>query len=419
MKINKMVFLKFFSIMFFATLIISLTPTSPFSMVNAADTSKGVPETARHIQTAAQLAAIGGVQSAGEYYVLDNDINLVDEWVPIDDFRGTFDGQNHKITNLYVLQSSNRATAGLFGSTTTVALVKNVIVSINSNGVTASSSFSSCAGGLIGDSGGAVSNCYATGTVSSSSSYQSYAGGLIGFSGGGAVSNCYATGTVSSSSPSYAHAYAGGLIGFSGGGAVSNCYATGTVSSSSCAGGLIGDSSGGAVSNCYATGTVSSSSCAGGLIGSGWKIVENCYATGDVTATSVAGAVYAGGLFGSESGERMTRCYRLSDQTIIGTKVITLGEPLSSKEMQDKNSFVAWDFDTVWAINSKTNQGYPYLRGLSANDSNSSGGPSSTGGSSSSDESSLFGSPLVLAGIATIAIVAVVAVVVFVKKIHK
>ena len=69
-----------------------------------------------HISTAAQLAAIGGASSAGKYYVLDNDINLTAEWVPIDFFHGTFDGRGYSINNLYVLESSKRQYAGLFGN---------------------------------------------------------------------------------------------------------------------------------------------------------------------------------------------------------------------------------------------------------------------------------------------------------------
>ena len=77
--------------------------------------SGSVPPDAIRITTAAQLAAIGGPQSAGRYYYLGNNIYLTSEWVPIDDFRGTFDGQGFTINNLFVLASSQRQYAGLFG----------------------------------------------------------------------------------------------------------------------------------------------------------------------------------------------------------------------------------------------------------------------------------------------------------------
>ena len=48
-----------------------------------------------YISTPEELAAIGGWQSAGKYYALSNDIDLVDEWAPIDNFQGTFDGQGY------------------------------------------------------------------------------------------------------------------------------------------------------------------------------------------------------------------------------------------------------------------------------------------------------------------------------------
>jgi len=41
-----------------------------------------------------------------------------------------------------------------------------------------------------------------------------------------------------------------------------------------------------------------------------------------------------------------------------------VGVPLTSEEMQNKQSFVDWDFDEIWAISSKINERYPYLRSL-------------------------------------------------------
>jgi hypothetical protein len=464
--------LKFFVIILSVSLFVSLAPLT--DSVYGADNQAGVPATARHIKTAADLAAIGGVQSKGEYYVLDNDITLTAEWIPIEDFRGTFDGQGHNIRNLYVLESSNRQYAGLFGGIYAAgSIIKNVGITISPNGVTASAagyefygtnaggligythgtsydaltvtnchvtgsvtaagSFA-CAGGLIGQGhrGLTVTNCYAKVDVTAASSGSAYAGGLIGYEGGYAIKNCYAAGDVAAASAFYS--CAGGLIGYSTSGTITNCYAAGdaaatdtaaadgSLSANFCsAGGLIGSflDRGGIVKNCYAAGDVAAASsvapvCAGGLIGRGGQIAECCYAIGDVTAAGSL-SVYAGGLFGRFEGERVTRCYRLSGQKIVGDTLNELGEVLTSKEMQNQQSFVTWDFEAVWAINSKVNSGYPILRGLAANNSNSSGGSSSNG--SSSDGSSFLSNPLVLAGIVLIAASAVsVAGYVFYKK---
>ncbi|MDR0372697.1 MAG: hypothetical protein LBI79_03945 [Nitrososphaerota archaeon] len=479
MKINGNIVSKFLVIVLSVGLLVSSA-----ALMGAAQGQDSVPDTARHIKTAAELAAIGGVQSAREYYVLDNDINLVDEWVPIEDFMGTFDGQGYSVNNLYVLESSNRQYAGLFGQVDSYATVaiKNVGVNINSKGVTAVGSgpeysyISACAGGLLGKGIAVVSNCYATGDVAAISDYTAYAGGLIGWSVSSLgisrnIQNCYAAGDVTASGST---AYAGGLIGYSSS-AVTYCYAVGDVASSGSyaayAGGLIGnvhrntnypvtycyasgdvtassDSADGSVSaggligdyigtaaNCYALGDAAVSSFGsgyvGGLVGNG-VAATNCYATGDVTASSLGSkTVYAGCLFGTENLAYITRCYYLSSQKVVGDTTNSLGEPLTSAEMKTQQSFVTWDFDTVWAINAKVNNGYPTLRGLAVNNPSSSGGSSSGGSSggtsgggssggssegSSPDGSSLFDNPLVLAGIALIAIAAVAAVVVVIKK---
>ena len=183
-----------------------------------------------HIKTAEELAAIGGELSAGRYYVLDNDINLVDEWVPIDGFAGTFDGQGHSINNLFILGSSS--CAGLFSYINKEynnITIKNVGVNIGKQGITALQqgdyfagvpiSEITFAGGLVGANyGGIISNCYATGNVTAIC-YRSYAGGLVGYDYGGSITNCYATGNVDALSN------AGGLIGDQGYDTIiTNCY---------------------------------------------------------------------------------------------------------------------------------------------------------------------------------------------------
>jgi hypothetical protein len=411
-KINGNIVPKFLVIVLSVSMLVSLSP-----LMGAAYGADSVPDTARHIKTAAELAAIGGVQSKGEYYVLDNNINLAAEWVPIDDFRGTFDGQGYSVNNLYVLESSKREYAGLFGCIYVVdVVIKNVGVNIGPSGVTASGSGDVCAGGLIGYARGGIqdnliiTNCYATGNVIAVGGFPC-AGGLIGWGCRGlTATNCYATGDVTATAPT-GSACAGGLAGYEGGYSFKNCYATGDVvatsayvsyaggligrgvvmvescyttggvtavgSSYTYAGGILGYEGGSVVKNCYTTGDITATSSgqigyAGGLIGEGGHTIENCYTTGDITATGSRDSL-AGGLFGyfpSMSDSRVTRCYRLSSQTITGNTIENLGETLTSAEMKNQPSFVTWNFDTIWAINSKTNNGYPYLRNLSTTNSN-------------------------------------------------
>jgi len=378
-----------------------------------------------YISTPEELAAIGGEDSTGNYYALSNDINLVDEWIPIENFHCTFDGRGYSINNLFILESSNQEYAGLFGET--YATIKNVAVNIGEQGVTGSLqgfSGSSYAGGLAGYCGSnAIVNCYVTGNVSATSVYGgALAGGLVGYFIGGTISNCYAVGNVSASS-TYNLSYAGGLIGY-GSGTITSCYTTGNVSiaysgGGSYVGGLIG-SGGGTITSCYTTGNISNTATstnnwnhAGGLIGKYLStygrtiIITNCYVTGNVSVLSDSGS-YAGGLLGGGSdfvsitncyatgdvssfslyslsyvgrlinglmewnpvtGEydiiknvSIENCYRLSTQTIIGGIKNDSGEPLDDNQMKDKDNFNNWDFDNVWGYMRGVNNGYPILR---------------------------------------------------------
>ena len=121
---------------------VSLNVTAADAMVLQANNSfiapidSAVPADAIHIKTAAELEAIGGAQSIGRYYVLDNDINLVAEWVSIYGFAGTFDGQGYSVNNLFILASSNQENAGLFGIIDkNNVTIKNVGVNIGEQGV--------------------------------------------------------------------------------------------------------------------------------------------------------------------------------------------------------------------------------------------------------------------------------------------
>jgi len=122
-----------FAVVLSASLFTSLTPfMNPTYNVVGNVNHNGVRKDVIHIKTATQLAAIGGIDSEGKYYVLDNDINLSNGWVSIHDFRGTFDGQGHSINNLHVIEGSNGYIAGLFGVIANrVVTIKNVRVNIS------------------------------------------------------------------------------------------------------------------------------------------------------------------------------------------------------------------------------------------------------------------------------------------------
>lgn len=122
-------------------------------------------------------------------------------WMPIgsdaNPFTGTFDGQGHTISGLYVNGSDYSSYyAGLFGCLENGGTVENVGVT---KSYIQSADYASYAGGIVGlMNGGTIRNCYCTGIVRC----QGYGGGgIAGMSYGYdniTIENCYFAGSISS-----------------------------------------------------------------------------------------------------------------------------------------------------------------------------------------------------------------------------
>ena len=201
-----------------------------------------------------------------KHYILMNDITLnnpvspkTSNWTPIgaplsgNEFTGVFDGNCKTITGLIINETLSANGQGMFGCITgdgaSTGVVKNL--------------------GLINVS------------IIISGFPSSYIGGLSGYNlTGGTVSNCYVTGTVSGNS------IVGGLVG-NNSGTVSNCYTACEVSSQTENAGGIAGSNSGEVENCYATGNISGSANVAGVAGINQGIVKNCAAINpSITRTS-------------------------------------------------------------------------------------------------------------------------------------
>lgn len=249
------------------------------------------------------------------YYELANDIVLTAPyWTPIGGnksgrkFNGYFDGAGHTISGINITQD-NFAYNGLFGEVTGTITNLGVSGTIKIN----NSNVGLLAGQLYN---GTITNCYSTGSV------EGYVnvGGLIG------MTYSYST-TVPTT--------------------VENCYSKAKVSgleagTSNYLGGLIGknDFSSGGYSN---------------RVGS---VIKNSYSIGYIDSKTSNSNL--GGFLGYNNNGEVTACYY--DQTMSGMSDTGKGIPLSSEEMKTQGTFVIWDFDTIWAINSNVNSGYPYLQ---------------------------------------------------------
>ena len=243
---------------------------------------------------------------------LADNITLTEDWTPIPDYAGTFDGNNKTITGLTINQSTTD-NVGLFTSIAESGTVKNlklddVDITANSNvgaiagqnrgtiencsvsGSVTGSSNNSCVGGIAGwHSGGTITDCHSSATVKGIA----FIGGIAGQSNA-SITACYSTGSVTATINSYNYSYAGGVVGMNNNGAIlTACYATGNVEGEGISvGGVVGDNEYCTVTACYhATGSViGASGSVGGVAGRnfevgplGSSILNACYWNGTVT----------------------------------------------------------------------------------------------------------------------------------------
>ncbi|MFR6023849.1 MAG: GLUG motif-containing protein [Oscillospiraceae bacterium] len=380
------------------------------------------------IDTPEKLAEIGVDK---EYpldgnYILTADINLggdTNPWNPIGTFTGTFDGNGHTISELYI--NSNSEYAGLFGYVGADGTVKNLTVEgvvnrdatqledaytggiVGYNGgtvegctnkcdVTVSANDYACTGGITGINYGTVSYCNNSGCVSGQTTVSDMpsvnTGGVVGYNAAGDISNCYNTGAVTGSgggSYYFLIVNTGGIVGQNYDGTVSYCYNTGVVTGSGggsdhslivSTGGVVGQNYDGTVSDCYNTGAVTAigGGYAGGVAGFngyGAGTVESCYNIGTVRVES-EGSGSAGGVVGyNQPGSDLehigivTGCYYLKQDGLDG---IGYGDDSGTGASGlDKEQFAVpdnfsndWNFTNTWIIDTPSEGGFarPMLR---------------------------------------------------------
>ena len=317
--------------------------------------------------------AIDTTQDLTISYDLETPINQgfdpVGMYVEQANFTGSFDGQNHTISNLSINRLNDNY-VGLFGLIGEGGEVKNVgVINVNMTG-------NKGVGGLVGDNYGTVSNSYSTGNVTG----ESYSvGGLVGYNSNGNISNSYSTGNVTGEK------WVGGLVGHNYSTTVSNSYSTGNVTGElGYVGGLVGENDSGTVSNSYSTGNVTGESdYLGGLVGYNFQSnISNSYSTGNVTGGdnnvgglvgvnsngtvsnsystgNVTGESDVGGLVGYNFGD-VSNSYWNSDSTItenstdVSTDNTKAGVPLTTSQMQGSSassSMSGFDFtDTLSTV---------------------------------------------------------------------
>ncbi len=286
-----------------------------------------------------------------KHYIQTNNITFPDDivawndstgWKPIGYFNsnldnypfwGTYDGQSHTISNLYIKHITvDLSPVGLFGHITNATISNLNLINLNVRGRLN-------VGGLVGD-------CFSS-----------------------TIENCSCSGNVRGTE------VIGVLAGYLSESNVNLCYSSGTVAGVSLIGGLVGTiEMNSTVSNCFSTADhLNNGYYGGGLAGSSTftSSVINCYSTGHVYGNSNIGGLI-GGLYDSSVSNSFWDVETSEQTTGIGVNDNgTLNNVLgkTSVEMKTQSTFTdaGWDFESIWQIFPDLNSGYPVLHNYVAN----------------------------------------------------
>ena len=145
----------------------------------------------------------GDINGDGEVENIKTELTTGKGWMPIGGrtyFSGTFDGNNKKISSLYIYDETTTDYTGLFARAN-FGTVKNlgVLGTIYCN--------SSYAGAIIGDTAKEINNCYFNGTIENIHA-SGTTGGILGTGRSTIINECYCKGKVNGTH------MVGGLIGF-------------------------------------------------------------------------------------------------------------------------------------------------------------------------------------------------------------
>lgn len=215
-------------------------------------------------------------------YRLDDSV-ILENFDPIDRFRGTFDG-NAANKNAPFLSGSIKDSGevvALFRSLEPSSTVQNLSmkhIAVSSSGKTAA-----CLAGSA--SGATVSDVYISGT---NTVYGKTVGALLASATDTTIQNCLVSADVQ------ATAVGGGLVGTMSGGLMDSCGMTGIVSGTGTLGGLVGETtSAGTIRNSYSTAPVIETAddptvYAAGLVGNNTFTIANSYTAAMVIAVNNA-----------------------------------------------------------------------------------------------------------------------------------
>ena len=246
------------------------------------------------IGTGAELAWFAQTVNAGTTGIsgiLTADIDLANyDWTSIGNqstiFTGNLDGQNHKITGLYIYSTTGATYTGLFGSTGSSTTISNLTVEGNIYSTSPNSISQGRIGGVSGNANGTKFVNVHTDvdiTIDRVKGTWAYVGGISG--SGGTFTNCSNSGDISG------YNNVGGLCGGSAS-SFTACFNSGNISGNQYLGGIASAGSYGAIVACYNTGDITGKSTyIGGITGEHSAVLTNCFNTGTISVAGNTGAI--------------------------------------------------------------------------------------------------------------------------------
>lgn len=238
-----------------------------------------------------------------------SDTNMPAEWIPIGatgetfdvKFEGTFDGQGHTISGIYVYRTETHQNAGLFGD------VKGTIRNLNiSNSYIRGYTAGSVCSGMTE---GVIENCHNSGYVFGSQ----ICGGITGILQNSDMRECHNEGDFRGSQ------HVGGLAGcayFAS--EIRDSWNCGNaVIASNYVGGIVGRGDGDInspllIQDCYNQGSLNGFLNVGGIVGAGTCFeIRECFNTGNIEAARVSGGITGGTWSASKNNITIEDCYNL------------------------------------------------------------------------------------------------------------
>lgn len=346
----------------YETVEFSLSSDNPWQMVSSSRWFAGGDGTEDNpyiINSISQWQNLNNFAQAGEdtYFKLAKNLNFNrQEIVPISDFRGILDGDDHQIYNFVI--NSSAASVGIFESLTN-AEISNL--GISSFEITATSA------GQVGALAAEASNStilfvyadggdiYASGVI----------GGLIGSISGTTISGSYASVSITGQNSVFVGGFIGQALNTS---SISQSYSGGNIVGLNNIGGFIGLAQDSSISNCYTTSAIVSSynsaqdSSIGGFIGqSSGAVISNSFMHGSVKTSLANAGVFIG--YNSSSSLQNNYAWNVNNLRLVqrGDQSQSISF-LTTEQFLSASNFNGFDFISVWGM---SKQSYPVLRNVS------------------------------------------------------